>query len=506
MSLQWILDGVVWVFFAFSTTFLLLYCLNCYVLLYLHRRTRPQMLQRDTAVWQSWDAATAALSRVSIQLPLYNERYVVQRLIEAVVRLQYPRDRLEIQVLDDSTDETTAIAARLVARYCREGYAITLQHRQSRHGYKAGALQEGLARATGEYIAVFDADFVPQPDFLMRTLPFFQDPAIALVQVRWGHLNRAYSALTLGFAFGLDGHFWIEQTARCWSGLFMNFNGSGGIWRRQAIEDAGGWQADTLTEDLDLSYRVQLRGWRMKYLPQVVCPAELPVQMSAIKQQQHRWAKGSIQTTKKLLPSILRAPLPFFTKHQAFLHLTGYLVYPFILLAALTAPLQFWWQEDLSGQTAFASSVLFTLAAFGPLTMSLYTQAQLSPDWKRWLYGFPTLLICGTGMALNNTKAILEALCGRQSAFVRTPKFRIEKASDTWVDKRYRPPVPWLSVGELLLAGYCAYGLLLSWQQGRLLTNPYLFLYTAGFAAVALLSFWEVVRGTYGPGDVQQES
>jgi cellulose synthase/poly-beta-1,6-N-acetylglucosamine synthase-like glycosyltransferase len=489
-----LIDGVLWMLYALSTVFLVLYCLNCYVLMVLHRRARPQMLHHDTMVWQAWSATGARVPRVTIQLPLYNERYVVQRLIEAVVRLRYPQDRLEIQVLDDSTDETTGIAARLVEQYRQEGVAITLHHRPHRRDYKAGALQEGLASVTGEFIAIFDADFVPEADFLLRTLPFFQDPTLAMVQVRWGHLNREYSGLTLALTFGLDGHFWVEQTARCWSGLFLNFNGSGGIWRRDAIADAGGWQADTLTEDLDLSYRAQLRGWRLKFLPQVVCPAELPVQMAAIKSQQYRWAKGSIQTAKKLLPHVLRAPIPLVTKGQAVLHLTGYLIHLFIVFTALVAPLPFWFAEAFPDRGSLVSSVVFTLAACGPASMSLYAQAHLYPDWKRRLYGFPLLLLFGTGIALSNTTAILGALCNRRSPFIRTPKFRIETPADTWIDKAYHLPLPWLSLGELCLAGYCATGLLLAWQQGEVLANPYLFLYTAGFAAVALVSLWEFMQ------------
>ena len=499
MNLLSTLDSFMWLLYTCSSIFLLPYCLNCYVMLFLHRRARSQMLRQDEATWKAWNVDSAALPAVSVQLPLYNERYVVQRLIEAVVRLQYPKDRLEIQVLDDSTDETTAIVASLVARYRRAGIDITLHHRHNRSGYKAGALQEGCARAKGEFIAIFDADFVPEADFLMRTLPFFDDPTIALVQGRWGHLNREYSALTLGFSCGLDAHFWIEQTARCWSGLFMNFNGSGGIWRRQAIEDAGGWEGDTLTEDLDLSFRAQLRGWRMKFLPQLVCPAELPVQMSALKSQQHRWAKGSIQTAKKLMPRLLRAPLPWFTKYQAGLHLAGYSMHPFILLAALTSPLPFWFEENVFSRGPLIGSGLFTMLTLGPLSMCLYTQAHLYPNWKQRLYALPILLILGTGLALNNTRAILEALLGWRSPFVRTPKFHIETAADTWRTKRYRPAFPWASLGEVLLACYCAYSLLLAWQHGALLVNPYLLIYTAGFATVALYSLVEAVQGRSTP-------
>ena len=486
-----LLDGLLWFLHAFSTTYLVLYCINCYMMIFLHRRHHTRMLQHDAAVWQAWSDHPQTLPRVSVQLPIYNERYVVERLIEAVVRLRYPQERLEIQVLDDSTDETTAIAARLVAYYRQQGVEITLLHRHDRHGYKAGALQEGLTKATGEFIAIFDADFVPVPDFLLRTVPFFADPTIAMVQTRWGHINQDYSALTVAYATSLDGHFGVEQPARNWSGLFMNFNGTGGIWRRQAIDDAGGWQADTLTEDLDLSYRVQLRGWRMKFLPQVVCPGEIPVQMSAIKSQQQRWAKGAVQTAKKLLPRLFRAPVPLFTKYQGFFHLTGYLIHPFILLAALTSPLPVWFEGVFSAREPFFGSVVSSLASFGPLSVYIYAQMQLSRNWKWRLYVLPLVLNFGVGLALSNTKAVVEGLSNAHGTFVRTPKFRIEHASDTWVDKRYRPPFPWVSLGELGLAAYCAYGLWTVWQQDAQLFNPYLLLYVVGFVSVAVMSLWE---------------
>jgi cellulose synthase/poly-beta-1,6-N-acetylglucosamine synthase-like glycosyltransferase len=474
--------------------FLFLYGINCYIMIFLHRRGRAQNLQHDEGVWRAWQTSKRELPHVTVQLPVYNERYVIRRLIESVVRLNYPKDRLEIQVLDDSTDETTAIAAPLIQRFRRAGLDITLLQRVKRTGYKAGALKEGLEIARGEFIAIFDADFMPEPDFLIKTLPFFQDPAIAMVQTRWGHINRDYSLLTLAQSFGIDGHFWVEQAARCWSGLFMNFNGTAGIWRRKAIDDAGGWHADTLTEDLDLSYRAQLKGWRMKFLPQVVCPAEIPVQLSAAKSQQHRWAKGSIQTAVKLIPEILRAEVPLFTKYQGVFHLTNYMVHPLMLVVALSSPLLLWFDVFLSlREHLFAAAAVFSIAAFGPSSMYLYAQKYLYPDWKRRLKYFPSLLVFGTGIAVNNTKAILEAFFNVDGAFVRTPKFRIEKRSDTWVGKRYRPPIPWLSLFEAVLALYCIYGVSLFIQRGKYLIDPFLILYSAGFATVAAMSLWEIL-------------
>jgi len=481
-------------FYLGALIFLFLYGINCYIMIFLHRRGREQNLRHDEDVWRVWQTSKRELPHVTVQLPVYNERYVIRRLIESVVRLDYPKDRLELQVLDDSTDETTAIAAPLIERFRRAGFDITLLHRVKRTGYKAGALKEGLEVARGEFIAVFDADFMPEPDFLIKTLPFFQDPGIAMVQTRWGHINRDYSLLTLAQSFGIDGHFWVEQAARCWSGLFMNFNGTAGVWRRKAIDDAGGWHADTLTEDLDLSYRAQLKGWRMKFLPQVVCPAEVPVQVSAAKSQQHRWAKGSIQTAIKLIPEILRAEVPLFTKYQGVFHLTNYMVHPLMLIAALSAPLLLWF--DVFGslrEQLFAAAAVFSIAAFGPSSMYLYAQKHLYPDWKRRLKYFPSLLIFGTGIAINNTKAILEACFNVDGAFVRTPKFRIEKRSDTWVGKRYRPPIPWLSLVEAVVALYCMYGVSLFIQRGKYFIDPFLILYSAGFATVAVMSLWEIL-------------
>ena len=470
---------------------LFLYGMNCYVLLFLHHRVRTQGLRHERAMPQAWQASPPRYPRVTVQLPLYNERYVIQRLVQAVVRLRYPPAQLEIQILDDSTDETTPLAMALVERYRHLGFDITVQHRPHRHGYKAGALAEGLRRATGDFIAIFDADFVPAPDFLLRTLPYFQDPTVAMVQTRWGHLNRSYSQLTLAQAFGIDGHFGVEQTARCGAGLFLNFNGSGGVWRRQAIDEAGGWQADTLTEDLDLSYRVQLRGWRLHFVPDVVCPAELPVQMSGVKSQQHRWAKGSIQTARKLLPRVLQADLPRFTKCQAALHLTNYLVHPLMLWTALMTP----WLLLVAPVSVLPTHLLMTVgilcATVGPASLYVYAQRQLYADWRHRLRSFPYLLIFGTGIALSNTKAILEALCHMQGTFVRTPKFGIERPTDTWVGKRDRAAFPWLSLGELGLAIYSGYGGYLALRQEAYLLLPFLLLYTLGFAAVAGLSLYE---------------
>ncbi|HEX9880338.1 MAG TPA: cellulose synthase family protein, partial [Candidatus Binatia bacterium] len=287
---------------------LFLYGTNCYLMLFLFSRHRLDGLREYRAALRRFRRSPWVKEppTVTVQLPIYNERYVIQRLLEAVCSLDYPRDRLEIQVLDDSTDDTADIVRRLVAHYQKQGLSVVHIRRGTRQGFKAGALKEGLERARGEFIAIFDADFVPSPDFLRKTIPYFCDPRAGMVQARWGHTNADYSLLTRAQSVGIDGHFSIEQGARAWSGLFLNFNGTAGVWRSQAIRDAGGWQADTLTEDMDLSYRAQLAGWRLKYVMHVSCPAELPVQVGAFKSQQFRWAKGSMQTARKILPALLR--------------------------------------------------------------------------------------------------------------------------------------------------------------------------------------------------------
>ncbi len=430
------------------------------------------------------------LPRVTVQLPLYNEMYVVDRLVDSVCRIRYPKELLEIQVLDDSTDETTAIAAALAEQYRREGFAISLLHRRERTGYKAGALQAGLAVARGELLAIFDADSVPAPDFLVRTVPFFRDASVGAVQIRWGHINRDYSILTRTQALMMDGHFWVEQPARSWSRLFLTFNGSAGVWRRAAIEDAGGWQTDTLTEDLDLSYRAQLKGWRVKFLPQLACPAELPVQISAFKAQQRRWAKGSIQTAKKLLPRLLRADLPLFTKVEAVFHLCAYFVQPCMLVVALAAPILPW--IGRAADQPVPVSVLFSLAAAGPFGLFFYAQWGLYPDQRRRLAYLPALFVFGTGLALNTTRAVFEALFNVGGAFVRTPKFRIEQTSDTWIGKPYRVPFGWFSVVEALTALYFAVGIAFFVRRG-IIVDPFLALCTIGFAAVTILGLAEVL-------------
>src|SRR3989442_1288846 len=416
---------------------LLLYGLNAYVMVTLHwwTRRRPRAVPAPPAPGE-WPAVT-------VQLPLFNERHVARRLLEAVGRLDYPAQRLEIQVLDDSTDETSAIVAEAARGLATRGVTVRHLRRTDRTGFKAGALAAGLRGARGEFIAIFDADFVPPPDFLTKTIPHFADPTVAVVQSRWGHLNRDFSLLTLAQSLGIDGHFGVEQPARCWGNLLLNFNGTAGVWRRAAIEDAGGWAHDTLTEDLDLSYRAQLRGWRIEYRPELVCPAELPVLITGFKSQQRRWATGSIQTALKLLPEILRAPRSAWAKYQAAVHLTYYMIPPLMLaVVLLSVPLLAARELIPSAPLLVASSLIFALSTFGPACMLIYAQRAIEPEWRRRIWRLPTIMVIGVGVAWSTSLAVLGAFWKPDLTFVRTPKFALGPAGGHWRGKAHTDPPP----------------------------------------------------------------
>jgi len=425
--------------------------------------------------------------RVTVQLPVYNERHVVKRLIDAVVKLAWPADRLQIQILDDSTDDTHQIIAETIAGYQAGSGTIEIRHvrRPTRDGFKAGALQHGLTTATGEFIAIFDADFIPPPDFLQKTIPPFHNSTIGCVQTRWGHVNPDSSQLTQAQALGINGHFIVEQSARNAIHALLNFNGTAGVWRRECMDDAGGWQGDTLTEDLDLSYRAQLRGWEIAYLPDVVVPAELPVQLNAFKRQQFRWAKGSIQTAIKLMKTLWHAPQPIWRKVLGTIHLTNYAVHPLMLLNLfLTLPMA------LSQSPLLLPAAAFIASAIGPpllywTAMRTSNSAPLQTRWRRLLM----LIGLGTGLSLNNSRAVLEAVFNIQSDFKRTPKFAITHQTKTWQNSSYalpREPVVWV---ELILGLY-AWGLLV-WVllQGIWWLIPWLVMYAGGFSYIAGLAF-----------------
>ena len=427
--------------------------------------------------------------RVTIQLPIYNELYVVERLVEAACNIRYPLELLEIQVLDDSTDQTTEIAAACVEQFRQRGFNIHLIHRSNRLGFKAGALENGLKFATGEFIAIFDADFIPVPNFLEDVIDYFSDQEVGMVQVRWGHINREYSFLTQVESVILDGHFVIEHGGRHFSGRFFNFNGTAGIWRRGAIESAGGWQHDTLTEDTDLSYRAQLAGWKFLYLPHIVCPAELPVEMNSFKSQQARWAKGLIQTAIKLLPRILRSNLGWKVKIEAFFHLTANICYPlmialsFLLLPAMIVRFNQGWFQML-----YIDLPLWLASTASVSTFYLISQRELYPDWRVRLKYLPFLMSVGIGLSVSNSKAVMEAVLGIKSSFKRTPKYRIESKKDRWQTKKYLRRTGVLPILELSLGAYFASVVFYAFINQNYPTIPFLMLFVVGFTYMGLMS------------------
>jgi cellulose synthase/poly-beta-1,6-N-acetylglucosamine synthase-like glycosyltransferase len=446
----------------------------------------------------------ADLPAVTVQLPLFNEMYVVERLLDAVARIRHPRDRFQIQVLDDSTDETREICRRKIAELAASYPDLDVEyvHRTDRSGFKAGALDNGLRTAKGELILIFDADFLPQADVLERTINHFVDPKVAVVQCRWDHVNRDFSALTEVQALMLDGHFIMEHAGRNRSGRFFNFNGTAGIWRRSAIADAGGWQHDTLTEDMDLSYRAQLRGWRFVYLPEIAAPAELPVEMSAFKAQQFRWAKGSIQVGRKLLPTIFRSKSATFAqKTEAFFHLTNNLSYPLLLVLSLLL------LPNLAFRTEHGIREVLTidLPLFFGTTLSIASfylasereiELMMHPGRRRriqWsvLKRLPLVMSLGIGLCVNQTRAVMEALLGRETEFVRTPKHGIRGRLESWSSKKYhaaRSVTPFIELG---LAGYFVVALVFAFRNGHYVSLPFLCLFLCGFAYVGWLSLWQ---------------
>jgi len=440
-----------------------------------------------------------SLPRVTIQLPMYNEMYVAERLIDAVVKMDYPRELLEIQVLDDSTDETVAIASRRVMQYKDQGLDISYIHRENRKGYKAGALEEGMKAAKGEFIAVFDADFIPHKHFLMNTIHFFTSEKTAMVQMRWSHLNRNFSLMTTLQSIFLDGHFMIEHTARNRSGRFFNFNGTAGIWRKAAIIDGGGWQHDTLTEDLDLSYRTQMKGWQFIYLPDYSVPAELPVDIVAFKAQQFRWAKGSIQTAKKLLPKIVKAPLPLKVKVEAFFHLAANMAYILMVPLSVSILPVVLIRKDLNWGQMFVYDVpLFLMATASVSAFYIVSQKELYSNWTTTFKYLPLLMGLGIGLSVNNSLAVLEALRNKESEFVRTPKFGIEKKNDSWGTKKYKGNKKLLiPMVELALGFYFTAAVITCINEGIWLTLPFLMLFQYGYLYISFLSFNTIFKNKF---------
>jgi cellulose synthase/poly-beta-1,6-N-acetylglucosamine synthase-like glycosyltransferase len=482
-------ETLILVLYFFVLSILAIYGWHRYYLVYLYMKNKgraPEPLPPPTV-----------LPRVTVQLPIFNEMYVADRLIDAVCDMDYPRELLQIQVLDDSTDETTEIAELAVRRHAARGFDIAYLYRVDRRGYKAGALEAGLKESTGEFITIFDADFIPPRDFLMRTLPYFEsDSKIGMVQARWGHINQDYSLLTKIQSILLDAHFVLEHGGRNRAGCFFNFNGTAGVWRREAIESAGGWQHDTLTEDLDLSYRAQLAGWRFIFLPDVVSPAEVPVEMNSFKSQQHRWAKGSIQTCLKLLPRILRAPVPFGVKAEAFFHLSANFNY---LLMTVLSVLMFpamWVRYSMGWTEMLLIDVpLFFAATFSVCNFYIVSQREIYPDWRQRLKYLPFLMSIGIGLCVNNSRAVLEAIFGNQSEFARTPKYGIERDSDEWADKKYHQSVGVQPIIEVALGLYFTGTVFYALINQIYGTLPFLMLFQIGFLYTGLLSILQQYTG-----------
>jgi cellulose synthase/poly-beta-1,6-N-acetylglucosamine synthase-like glycosyltransferase len=459
-------------------------------LYYRHRDRHPKVI-----------GTYAELPAVTVQLPLFNEMYVAERLLDSVALIRYPRDRFQIQVLDDSTDETRDICLRKIEalKNLYPDLDIEYLHRTDRSGFKAGALENGLRTAKGELVLIFDADFLPTPDILERTVNHFVDPGVAVVQCRWEHINRDFSALTEAQALMLNGHFIMEHAARNRSGRFFNFNGTAGLWRRAAIVDAGGWHHDTLTEDMDLSYRAQLRGWRFVYLPEIEAPAELPVEMSAFKAQQFRWAKGSIQVARKLLPRILRSNATFAQKTEAFFHLTNNFAYPLLLMLSLLL------LPNLIVRTTHGvrEVLMIDLPLFFGTTLSIASFylasereiARLRGDnaYGPWhtLRHLPLVLSIGIGLCVNQTRAVIEAMLGRETEFVRTPKHGIRGKLEKWTGKRYRAARSLTPVAELLMAFYFLVAVNVAVEHGHYLSVPFLLLFLFGFGYVGTVSAWQ---------------
>lgn len=463
------------------------YALVC--LFYRHRNRSPQ----PTRLFDP-------LPRVTVQLPMYNERFVARRIIEKVCQIDYPRDRLQIQVLDDSTDDTVEIASAAVTEARTQGFDIEYTHRTDRTGFKAGALENGLKTATGEFITIFDADFLPEPEILLRSIHHFTDPKVCVVQTRWEHINRTDSLLTRSQAIYLDGHFAIEHVARNRSGRFMSFNGTAGTWRRSAIQDAGGWQHDTLTEDMDLSYRAQLRGWTFVFLPQLTAPAELPPNIMAFKAQQHRWTKGGTQTALKLLPKIWLSKAPLKAKVEATFHLTSFTVHLYMLvLVVLMFPAIFLQTVPMAPGTVWRTMFdisIFALATMSAGTFYMASQVELFGDWRNGLKYLPFLMALGVGMSISNAVAVLEALFGKSSEFVRTPKFgagdaeyeRRKHACETGQAARRRRA--WIPVVEVLMGLYMAFCAVAGVISLRgVMSAPFLVTFSFGFFYVSFLSF-----------------
>ena len=479
-----ILDSVIVGTYLFILAVLAIYGVHRLSLVFLFLRNR-RIDQKPVKLYEDDE-----LPVVTIQLPMFNEQNVAARLIESCAEIQYPLDKLQIQVLDDSTDETVEIARGKVEEIAARGVDIEYIHRVDRTGYKAGALENGLKTAKGELVMVFDADFKPPAQILERMVHFFNDERMGMVQARWGHINQDYSLLTRIESLMLDGHFVIEQEARSRTGRFFNFNGTAGIWRREAIADSGGWEHDTLTEDMDLSYRAQLRGWKFIYLRDVIAPAEIPVEMNAFKTQQHRWAKGSVQVARKLLVTVMKSDMPLPVKIEAFFHLTNNFAY--LLMVPLTLLLLPSLMVRPHG--SLREVLLIDLPLFACTSVSLgifYITAYCSSGRGGLVSGLlkvPLLMSLGIGLTLNQAKAVLEGLIGHETEFVRTPKHGVVEKKDSWLKLRYRGAKNVVPLFELIFAIYFLVAIVVAIGGHHWAALPFLSLFLVGFAYVGAMS------------------
>jgi len=467
---------------------LFLYGVNFYYLTYLAIKHHRSFVSSNMEM-ENWP-------RVTIQLPIFNEMYVAQRLVEAAAGLDYPADLLQIQVLDDSTDETVEIVAETVKILKGKGVNIVHLHRENRDGYKAGALRDGLESASGEFIALFDADFIPTKDFIRKTIPSFKDPEVAFVQGRWGHVNSDYSLLTFLQSLAIDAHFMIEQFARHNGGFIFNFNGTAGVWRKTAIVDAGGWQPRTLTEDLDLSYRAFLKGWRAIFLRDVMVPAELPVTFTGFRRQQHRWARGSLETARILLPLIWQSEMSLKLKIEATLHLTGYVVHLLLFALCLIYPLVLGLSTEYASLVSlFGLAILFSLTAFAPTVLFLVSRSHLGLNWRRSLLAILFLTVFGSGMMLNTVRAAWGALQAKSNVFERTPKHGITTRGQTWTTLKYQLKLDGIVFFEILLGAVNVASAIFALQTGHWFIAFYTTIFAAGLFFNSLYTISQSING-----------
>ena len=440
------------------------------------------------------------LPRVTIQLPIYNEWYVAARLIDSVAVMDYPRELLEIQVLDDSTDETVRLISERVGKWKSKGVNIVHIHRVDRAGYKAGALANGLEISQGEFIAVFDADFVPHPDFLQRVLPHFDHDRVAFVQARWGHLNRDYSPLTLLQSFSLDTHFAVDQLARSSADYVFNFNGTAGVWRKSAIIDSGGWRADTLTEDMDLSYRAFLRGWSARYAGEIEVPAELPVSFTAYRRQQYRWARGSLECAIRYIPTIWRSQFSFARKLQATLHLTGYALHFLSLSLVFLYPLLLMYSVQYPGLLEpVGFGLILNFLVFAPAIYFIVGQQLLQ---RRWFFSLPIIFLMSvfaSGLAVNTLSAVIQILQRRAIPFERTPKYGITRRAQHWDSSRYHGKVDLVIFFEIALALLNLWTAWFGWRTGHFLIMIYAFLFAVGLFFISISTLLQAISPRFKP-------